>query len=306
MFPNLLHLPSPIYQTIDYIAPNGNQHQIGFLRDDAVHPYLGGNKYRKLQGAVSGITKGIITFGGAYSNHLLATAYLCKEMKWPGLVIIRGEDGWNDLLDQIKDWGIFIYRVSRSEYKLKTERLQIAKWLQAAAAVYHNGMLPSLEDWLVIPEGGAVNEAKNSCTAIVKDIPQRFDYLFVAAGTGTTAAGLAAAIEPDQKLVVVNVLNNRTEVVDRLTSSAINMDRIIVTDQFTFGGYGKYDEQLLAYCRNFFLMYQIPIDPIYTGKLCYALDNFIQTGKIKVTDRVAVYHSGGVHQFNPLMKKVKL
>lgn len=268
---------------------NDKRHQFYVQRDDLLHPIISGNKSRKLYGWLQKYQmegyEGIVTFGGAYSNHLIATACICHDLNIPSVGLIRGDEGVNNhYLDYAKSRGMELVYVTREDYRNK-------KKLTEEFHFYKN------RSHLVIPEGGAGVEGLLGFEALINkwvaqdQIP---DLVVHASATGTTAAGLAAALDKvgvATKVSSVMVLKNENEQRNNLISWGIN-DRVELINDYHFGGYAKSNEILLNFLREVGERLKLPLEPVYSGKAFYA---FIHDILPRFEDkRVCFLHTGGI------------
>jgi 1-aminocyclopropane-1-carboxylate deaminase len=263
-------------------------------RDDLIHPEISGNKLRKLkyniQVALTENCDGLLTFGGAYSNHLLATAAAGHELGIPVIGKVRGEElnnHSNALLSQCHSLGMDLRFLSRSTFT--GEKYQSGR-------VEFEGKF-----YWVIPEGGANAQGIQGCTEIVSELDQDYDYYIVAQGTCTTSLGLLVSIPENAKLIVVPVLKGfdvLKEMRALLNDDVLfdeHQSKLIIWDQYHHGGYGKSSEALDSFISEFHSMNSFNIEPVYTGKVFYALNHEISLGNINfVGKKLLVLHTGGV------------
>jgi 1-aminocyclopropane-1-carboxylate deaminase len=273
---------------------NDSKMKLFVKRDDLIHNEFSGNKLRKLkfnlQACFENQCEGIFTFGGAYSNHLLATASACHYLKIPSVGIVRGEElnqGSNDLLKRCNDLGMTLLFYSRAEFN------QIKKFSG-------NHFFEGRNYWAV-PEGGANQEGILGCREIVPKL--NFDYVIVAQGTTTTSLGILLELNDCQKMIVVPVLKGFDSLLEMQNLLANNQlfeslkDKIIVLDQFHFGGYGKSNSELNQFVKMFNEMNNFVIEPIYTGKVIYALSQWLKLNGINEHKKVLFVHTGGLFTF---------
>jgi len=268
-------------------------------RDDLIHPDISGNKWRKLKyNGVKAYENGcdtILTFGGAFSNHLLATARVAQLAGFKSIGIIRGEyaDENNTTLKQAAQYGMRLIKVPLSEYDERNN--------------YHYQDQLRLEfpgAWLV-PEGGANYEGVMGCAEILRELDHTYDIITCAVGTGTTAAGLALSMPANTNLYAFSVFKQH-ETLRHLINAQMNLvlnDKdalneyqadIEIIGDYHFGGYAKVNDELKNFARHIFSKYQLPLDLVYTAKMLYGLADMVQQGKIGQGSRVLMYHSGGL------------
>lgn len=278
-------------------------------RDDLIDPVISGNKWRKLKYNVAQAkhknAKGIITFGGAFSNHLVATAKACADHDLSSIGIVRGEElteTSNETLKKCSYYGMELRFISRSEYKKRNDYTFIKK-LQ-----YQD------PDYVMIPEGGANFYGVVGCQEILKETPNHFDHIYVSAGTGTTAAGIALSMHFESQLHIVSALKGdflRDEIA-KLINSVFNdteataklMQRITFTSDTHFGGYGKWNDTLIDVLQSFYAQTDLKLEPIYTGKVLSKMLNDRKENLITEEDKVLFVHTGGLQGISGVERKL--
>lgn len=276
------------------------------LRLDLLHKDVSGNKWFKLkhnyEKALLQNQKVLLTFGGAYSNHIAATAAFCAEHQLPCIGVIRGEEPpvLNHTLSEAKRKGMHLYFVSREKYDLKNE------------TTFIESLRDTFGDFYIVPEGGNNTEGLLGCMAILN--PEwEYDYVFAACGTGTTAAGLMASARADQQVIGISVLKGEN-VLPReamqllklaLPEKCINIagnealdDNLLkghtITNRYCFKGYAAYDKELIGFKIKFEEENNIPLDYVYTNKLVYAVFDLMEKEKLKSRSKILIIHSGGL------------
>lgn len=278
-----------IAQTIPYQQITVKGFEISIKRLDLVHPHISGNKFFKLKynllvAQQQGYKK-LLTFGGAYSNHIAATAYAAQLFRFESLGIIRGQElvskPLNPTLHTAQQFGMQLQFVTREVYRQKQSSAYLAQLQQ------------DYPDYYVIPEGGTNPLAIQGCTEILSDEDrQNYDLICCAVGTGGTIAGLIEASTSQQQILGFSALKGDflTAEVQQLTKKR-NWQ---ITDQYCCGGYAKTTPELLQFIQDFEQRYQIPLEQIYTGKMLLGLTDLIQQGEFPVDHRILVIHSGGL------------
>jgi 1-aminocyclopropane-1-carboxylate deaminase len=267
-------------------------------RDDLIHNEISGNKWRKLlynfEQAKFNKNDTILTFGGAFSNHLVATACACNLLGFNSIGIVRGDElneNSNDTLKRCSDYGMQLVFVSRSEYQLRYDR----EWWKELHIDYPNSF--------IVPEGGANYYGILGCQEIWSELPKDVDRVFVAQGTTTTSCGILLGSLEKCKVHVVPVLKGFDSEVEMrqlfqqsfLEEELISefFDRLVIEKDYHFGGYGKYTDELLTYITTKYRQFNLKLDPIYTAKAFYALEDTIQ--KLNLRDEKIVFiHTGGI------------
>lgn len=277
---------NPILQTIQYKGID-----VTILRLDLIHPEISGNKWFKLKynlkQAKAEHKDTILTFGGAYSNHIAATAFASKLAGMKSIGIIRGEDITEDnqTLALAKKKGMNIIPISREEYKRKR------------ADDYLNELATKYPTSYCVPEGGDNELGEKGCEEILTKETNRFKTLFCACGTQTTFNGIANSLDTKQKLVGINVLK---------FDATTNKKNAVILNKYHFGGYAKHTEALLNFKSWFECTYDIPLDYIYTAKLFYAVFDLIDKKEIQELDQILIIHSGGLQGNSGYEKRYNL
>lgn len=269
-------LPSPVQELSD---PRFTRHGLRLLlkRDDLIHPEIVGNKWRKLAPnltAAAGRT--VVTFGGAYSNHLRATAAAGRVLGLPTVGVVRGQEladrPLNPSLTRCAADGMRLHFVDRSTYRAKTDPATLARVLRAADA----------EDAYVVPEGGSNTLAVRGCRALGEELSGLADVVAIACGTGGTLAGLAAGLPPGQRALGIPVLKGGflTADVESLQIHAFGARRghWTLDDRFHFGGYARTTPELEAFAEDFEDRHGVPVERLYVAKLLYGLVALAEEG----------------------------
>ena len=273
-------------------------------REDTLHPHISGNKYRKLKynliEAKRLNKKVLLTFGGAYSNHIAALASAGKEFGFETIGVIRGEElgakiGTNPTLSFAQNCGMQFHFVSREDYRHKTENSFISN------------LKPLFGDFYLVPEGGTNNLAVKGCEEILTKNDEEFDFICSAVGTGGTLAGLIKSSKAHQTVIGFSALKGtfQSSDIEKYTSKT----NYKIIDNYCFGGYAKIDEQLIRFINNFKEKTEISLDPVYTGKMLYGIIDLINKGELKQNSRILAIHTGGLQGItgmNQLLKNKNL
>ena len=257
-------------------------------REDLVHPEISGNKYWKLFFNINNYLERnpqnplIITFGGAFSNHISAVSALGKLSEMPTLGIIRGEElekKWthNPTLVFAKRNGMSLKFVTREEYRHKEK---LTEFLQ-----------DEFPDALIIPEGGTNKNAVQGIKMMMNDDTKDFDYLCTAVGTGGTVAGISEFCEENQKVMGFKVVED-TSLENRI-SELISKRNFHLIDT-AFGGYGKINDDNVRFINDFKAKYDIPLEPIYTGKMMQKVFEMIEENYFPEGSKILCFHTGGL------------
>lgn len=258
-------------------------------REDLIHPFISGNKFRKLKynlvQAKAENQSVLLTFGGAFSNHIAAVAYAGKEHGFETIGVIRGDELRDKILDNptlsfAQECGMRFEFVTREAYRQKTEAAFIAQ-LQAQFGSFY-----------LVPEGGTNNFAVKGCEEILTDLDADFDFVCSAVGTGGTISGLINSALPHQKVLGFPALKGdflQNEIRKFVTSK--NWE--LLTD-YHFGGYGKVTDELIDWINRFYLQTKIPIDPVYTGKMAFGVVDLIHRNFFPPNSKILMIHTGGL------------
>ncbi|MBK8518527.1 MAG: 1-aminocyclopropane-1-carboxylate deaminase/D-cysteine desulfhydrase [Saprospiraceae bacterium] len=284
-------IPSPMEQIENELLGNKNI-TLFVKRDDLIHPWLSGNKYRKLKYNIAQAKdhnkKMVITFGGAFSNHLYATAAACSLYGLQSIGIIRGDiDSDNPTIKFCIARGMKLIPVSRSSFRLKHE----SKEIQDIVSTYY--------DPYVIPEGGTNSFALKGVEELIHEINQQIllspDYIILASGTGGTTAGLLTSDELRSKVISFSALksDHLTEEILRLAGNKNNQLLTVISD-YHFGGYGKWNNELLNFITEFEDSTGVLLDHVYNGKAMYGLYDMIRNDFFAKGSTLCYLHTGGL------------
>lgn len=266
-------------------------------RDDLLHPFINGNKWFKLKynliKAADDNINQLLTFGGAYSNHISSFSYACKLFRFDGIVVIRSEEypKLNPTLEFVINNGVKIHYISRKMYRNK----------------YDENLLNELKnqygDFFLIPEGGSNQLAVDGCSEIVSNIELDFDFICAACGTAGTLTGIAKSLKENQKAIGVAVLKGADFLIDEVKRLSQNQKlNFEILLNYHFGGYAKFTDELINFIKEFYIKHQIILEPIYTGKLFFAVYDLIEKEYFPRNSRIVVYHSGGLQGYQGLKK----
>jgi len=285
-------------QKIIYELPNGISLEI--KREDLLHPFISGNKFRKLKynllQAKAENQETVLTFGGAYSNHIAAVAYAGKEQGFKTIGVIRGEElgdkiAENPTLQFAQECGMKFEFVTRESYRFKTEPDFIANLRQKFGSFY------------LVPEGGTNEYAVKGCEEILTEEDAKFDFVCCAVGTGGTISGIINSVLPHQKILGFPALKGDF-LKDEICKFATNANWELITE-YHFGGYGKVNEELIQFVNDFYKQTQVPLDPIYTGKMVFGVIDLIQKNYFPSNSKILLIHTGGlqgIQGMNALLK----
>ncbi len=269
-------------------------------REDLLHPYISGNKFRKLkynivQAKEEGKTK-LVTFGGAYSNHIVASAAAGAAYGFQTVGVIRGEELREKILEnpslrQAQDFGMEFVFVSREVYRTKTE------------VAFLDSLKDMFGDFYLLPEGGTNDLAVKGCEEILTESDVYFDYICSAVGTGGTLSGLINCSKSSQQVLGFPALKGDflREDICRFVSKT-NWD---LQTEYHFGGYGKVTEELVTFINDFYQCHGVPLDPIYTGKMVFGVMDLIEKGYFPRQSKILMIHTGGLQGIVGMNQKLR-
>lgn len=261
-----------------------NKIEVDVLRLDKISPVISGNKWFKLryylEEAKSQQKKSILTFGGAWSNHIIATAAVCKMQDLNSIGIIRGEGPkqLSSTLLHAKKLGMQLVFISRSDYQQK----KIPATLQPG-------------DYYIINEGGYGETGAKGASTMLDHCNKTYTHYCCAVGTGTMMAGLVNAVSQAQTVLGISVMKNNTalkEMIQTLVTGTGKNWKII--HDYHFGGYAKHQPALLDFMNEFYKQTAIPSDFVYTGKLFFAISDLIGKNYFPADSKLLLIHSGGL------------
>ncbi len=289
-----MNRPSPLQEILeDALSEKGVR--LWVKRDDLLHPEISGNKWRKLKYNLLEARrlgyKILLTFGGAYSNHIAAVAAAGKEFGFATIGIIRGGQilPRNPTLSFAEHCGMRLQFITRTTYRKKDQP----------------GFLESLKtrfgDFYLLPEGGTNALALRGCAEIIDELESQTDllpdYICVCCGTGGTAAGLVAGLNGRQHMMGFSVLKGsflKTEVASFLENYGVTFQNWSVETSYHFGGYAKFRPELIDFINDFRQKFDIPLDPIYTGKMFFGIFDMIKKGRFQKGTTLLAIHTGGL------------
>ncbi|WP_430968647.1 1-aminocyclopropane-1-carboxylate deaminase/D-cysteine desulfhydrase [Spongiimicrobium sp. 2-473A-2-J] len=277
---------------------------LSLKREDQIHPYVSGNKYRKLKYNLQEVKRQglntILTFGGAYSNHISATAYACRAHGLRTIGVIRGEEiaeRWekNPTLVAAKQQGMELHFISREQYHEKAEADFLESLRKKFGAFY------------LMPEGGTNNLAVKGCEEILTGEDALFDIITGCVGTGGTLAGIINSSGLQQQILGFPALKGNFLHKDiRKFVHKNNWDLVL---DYHFGGYAKENRELINFINWFKRETGIPLDPIYTGKMIFGVLDLVKKSYFRPGTKILAIHSGGLQGIagmNIVLKKKNL
>jgi len=275
-------------------------------REDLLHEHVSGNKFRKLKYNLFEVKKQdkttLLTFGGAYSNHIVATAFAGKLFNIKTIGVIRGDELRNDLehtleinpsLKFASEQGMEFHFVTRSAYREKTT----PKFIEE--------LKEKFGDFYLVPEGGTNDLAIKGCEEILSEETEKFDVICLAVGTGGTISGIINSVESHQKVLGFPALKGDflKDEINKYVCQTKNWDLI---SEYHFGGYAKTSNELITFINQFKKETEIPLDPVYTGKLLFGLIDLINKNYFEKDAKILAIHTGGlqgVKGMNTILKR---
>lgn len=262
------------------------------LRLDKMHPIISGNKWYKLkynlEDALQQKAKGILTFGGAYSNHLIATAAAANANGISSVAIVRGErnntKALNTVLTQCKDYGMDLHFVSREEYALK----ETDSFIEAL-----NNQYP---EYYFIPEGGANEAGRKGVASITQFIPKEISHVLLSVGSGTTFIGLRNALSPEINMLGFAPMKGGAYLQDVVRQYVLPQknNNWSIIDRFHFGGFGKSSTELYAFMQAFKQQFGFDLDQVYTAKMMLGLKELLSENVFPMNAKILCIHTGGL------------
>ena len=267
-----------------------HQIQLNVLRLDAVHPIVSGNKLFKLHYFFETLlphqSTTVITFGGAYSNHLVATAYYCQQKNLACIGYVRGEAAstLSHTLLQCKQYGMQLIFLSRAAYAQKNEPDFIEK------------IISKYTHYLIIPEGGYHPLGAKGAALIMNSIDATATHICTAIGTATTIAGLLLKAAPTQQIIGMPVLKNVQDVYERIAylTNNIPIPNLFIAPQYHFGGYAKKNAALINFMNQLYATQQLPTDFVYTAKMMFGVFDLIEKNHFAPGSNIVCIHTGGL------------
>lgn len=292
-----------IIQNLNHQLLEEKNIQLAIARIDLTDPQISGNKWFKLKYNLEEAKRQgkntLLSFGGAYSNHIYALASAGKTYDFKTIAIIRGEEHLplNSTLDFAQKCGTIIFYLDRSTYREKHSE-KVSSFLQE-----------KFGDFYLIPEGGSNFWAVKGCAEILPKIEKYYDYVCTPCGTGGTLAGLLAGNPHQSQILGFSALKGgdflKDDILDLLNEYEINSNKTISNKDFElfteyhFGGYAKSKAELLEFVDDFMQKYAIKIEPVYTGKMFYGIFDLLMKDYFKENSKILALHTGGLRLSTP-------
>ena len=277
-----------VNQQIQLALPNGIE--LFLKREDLLHPIISGNKFRKLRYNLEEAKKlnhtVLLTFGGAFSNHILAVAGAGAEFGFKTIGVIRGEELENKIhenptLAKAQALGMQFYFVSRTAYRDKE------------TSVFISQLHEKFGDFYLVPEGGTNDLAIKGCEEILTLSDKiNFTHITCAVGTGGTISGLINSSNENQQLIGFSSLKGAF--LSDVIRNFVVKTNWSINDAYHFGGYGKVTDELIAFLNSFYSQTNIPLDPVYTGKMVFGVLDLIEKEYFPSNSKILMIHTGGL------------
>lgn len=314
--PDLTHRQITPLQKIDHPLFNRHGVELFIKREDLVHPQISGNKWYKLKynllhAREQGFTR-IVSFGGAFSNHLHALAFAGHQFGFQTIGFIRGEvtKPLNPTLADAADWGMELHFLSRSEYRRRHEPEFVTQLVEPHQPCF------------VIPEGGANEYALAGCAEIVETISQQlpdYDYVCVPCGTGATLAGIVAALNPSNskragksraQVLGFKALKGHVSLADDISTmlaGETGVDAVPwqLIDEFHCGGFAKITPELVTFMQQWQQQTGIALEPLYTGKMLFGLCELVERGFFAAGTKIVAVHTGGMQGLRGMQARIE-
>jgi len=273
-------------QKLHSLSKNGIETSI--LRLDLVHPIISGNKWFKLkyyiEEAIKYKKQGIASFGGAYSNHIVALAFACNQKGLKSVGFIRGEKPkqLSPTLIAAVSFGMKLHFISREMYRNKNNLINEY----------------NIPNWLLVNEGGyGLLGAEGAATITELFQQNNFSTILCSVGTGTMIAGIIKRADEHQQIIGISALKNNFSIQNEINALLTETDKKInylINHDYHFGGYAKYTDVLINFMNNIWITENLPTDIVYTGKLLFATTELININYFKPKSHLLIIHSGGL------------
>ena len=285
---------------VDYIESDVLQQKnirLGILRLDKLHPLVSGNKWYKLKDNISKALalgkKGLLTFGGAYSNHLIATAAAAQAFGLGSKAIVRGfhaQENLSPTLMKCASLGMELQFVSREEYDKKNDES------------YLHHLHHTSPNHFIIPEGGDNQDGINGAAAIAELLPQNLDMVTLPIGTGTTFCGIRNGLSHQVKMLGFPTMKGG-DYLSQHIQQHVSCNNWVLHSNYHFGGFAKHKPALIEFMNNFYHQHKIPLDFVYTAKMMFGIFDLINKDELPNGTRLVCIHTGGL-QGNDSIKQL--
>jgi 1-aminocyclopropane-1-carboxylate deaminase len=282
------------------IVLKNNNTTLDIRREDLIHPFVSGNKFRKLKYNILEAKKQgkttLLTFGGAFSNHIAAVAFAGKENGFKTIGVIRGDEieskiNENPTLKFAKNCGMQFEFISREDYQNKNDNN------------FSNELRLKFDDFYLIPEGGTNELAVKGCSEILSLDDSKYDFICTSVGTGGTISGIINSSFNHQKILGFTALKGGFLQKD-ISKFAVKENWQLI-EEYHFNGYAKVSDELIQFINDFYLETKIPLDPIYTGKMVFGVIDLINKNYFPKKSKILLIHTGGIQGIQGMNEKLK-
>lgn len=277
-----------------------SNYTLNVRREDLLHPFISGNKFRKLKWnlirAKQQNHETLLTFGGAYSNHITAVAAAGKEFDFKTIGLIRGEElegkSLNPTLKFAQECGMDLKFLSREDYRKKND------------PDFISGLKKMFGEFYLLPEGGTNDLAVEGCKEILAEDDNHWDFITLAVGTGGTLAGIVESSGKNQQVLGFSALKGafQKEEVRKYTGK----ENYSLIDTYSFGGYGKFSSELVFFVNEFKEKTGIPLDPVYTGKMMFGIFDLMEKNRLPENSSILAIHTGGLQGITGANNNLKI
>jgi 1-aminocyclopropane-1-carboxylate deaminase len=278
-------------------------------REDELHPFISGNKYRKLtynlEEALKQKQKTLLTFGGAYSNHIAAVAAAGFEHNFKTIGIIRGDELANNLDEVLTTNPTLKFA---SEHKMQFKFVSRSEYRNKASEDFISILKQQFGDFYLVPEGGTNKFAVKGCEEILTEADAKFDVICSAVGTGGTISGIINSTKKNQKVIGFPALKGDF-LQNEINKYVLKNNNWSLNTNYHFGGYAKISEELIYFINKFKKETGIPLDPVYTGKLLFGIVDLVKNTNFKSGTKIMAIHTGGlqgIEGMNTILQKKNL
>lgn len=275
-------------------------------REDELHPFISGNKYRKLKYNLAEAAKQqkntLLTFGGAYSNHIAATAAAGFAYNLKTIGIIRGDELANNVAETIQNNPTLKFA---SEHNMQFEFVSRAAYREKTSPEFIALLKEKYGDFYLVPEGGTNNFAVKGCEEILTEEDTKYDVICCAVGTGGTISGIINSLKNHQKAIGFPALKGDF-LQNEIKKYILKKDNWSLCSNYHFGGYAKVSEELIIFINKFKSETKIPLDPVYTGKMMFGIVDLVKNNFFEKGTKILAIHTGGlqgIEGMNLLLKK---
>ncbi len=275
-------------------------------REDELHPFISGNKYRKLKYNLAEAAKQqkntLLTFGGAFSNHIAATAAAGFAYNLKTIGIIRGDELANNVAETIQNNPTLKFA---SEHNMQFEFVSRAVYKDKTSPEFIALLKEKFGDFYLVPEGGTNNFAVKGCEEILSEEDAKYDVICCAVGTGGTISGIINSLKSHQKAIGFPALKGDF-LQHEINKYILKKDNWSLCSNYHFGGYAKVSEELIIFINKFKSETKIPLDPVYTGKMMFGIVDLVKNNFFEKGTKILAIHTGGlqgIEGMNLLLKR---